>query len=136
MRDTLRAALSNAVAEELISRNIATVVRLPAPRKPQRQSWSADEARRFLESARADCDALYTAYVLILFSACGGVRCSGSPGLTRISKAERSIFAGSFSELTMNCATARPRPSHPRPFSRSRTSASRADPAQRASGSR
>ncbi len=66
MRDTLRAALSNAVAEELISRNIATVVRLPAPRKPQRQSWSADEARRFLESARADCDALYTAYVLIL----------------------------------------------------------------------
>jgi integrase len=66
VRDTLRAALSNAVAEELISRNIAAVVRLPVPRKPQRQSWSADEARRFLESARADSDALYAAYVLIL----------------------------------------------------------------------
>jgi len=65
-RDTLRAALTNAVAEELITRNVAAVVRLPAPRKPQRLSWSADEARKFLESARADNDPLYTAYVLIL----------------------------------------------------------------------
>src|ERR1700722_10659584 len=37
-------AFSNAVVEELVSRNIATLVRLPAPRKPQRQSWSADRA--------------------------------------------------------------------------------------------
>jgi len=28
--------------------------------------WTVDEARRFLESARRDEDALYTAYVLIL----------------------------------------------------------------------
>jgi integrase len=33
IRDTLRAALGNAVAEELISRNVASVVRLPVPRK-------------------------------------------------------------------------------------------------------
>jgi len=66
VRDTLRAALSNAVAEELISRNVAAVVRLPVPRKQQRQSWSADEARKFLESARADNDPLYPAYVLVL----------------------------------------------------------------------
>lgn len=66
VRDTLRAALTNAVAEELITRNVAAVVRLPAPRKPQRQSWSADEARKFLESARGDDDPLYAAYVLVL----------------------------------------------------------------------
>jgi len=63
---SLRAALTKAVAEELITRNVAAVVRLPAPRKPQRQSWSADEARKFLESARSDNDPLYAAYVLIL----------------------------------------------------------------------
>jgi hypothetical protein len=45
VRDTLRAALANAVAEELITRNVAAVVRLAAPRKRQRQSWAAEEAR-------------------------------------------------------------------------------------------
>ncbi len=43
-----------------------TVIRLPAPRKHKRSVWTVDEARRFLESARRDEDALYTAYVLIL----------------------------------------------------------------------
>jgi hypothetical protein len=66
IRDTLRAALSNAVAEELVTRNVAAVVRLPTPRKAQRESWSAEEARRFLESARTDEDPLYAAYVLVL----------------------------------------------------------------------
>jgi integrase len=41
-------------------------VRLPAVRKPKRRSWNSDEARAFLESARADDDALYAAYVLVL----------------------------------------------------------------------
>ena len=45
-------AFSNAVVEELVSRNIATVVRLPAPRKPQRQSWSADRAGHGPEPVR------------------------------------------------------------------------------------
>jgi integrase len=66
VRDTLRAALTNAVSEELITRNVAAVVRLPTPRRPHRQSWSADEARKFLESARSDNDPLYAANVLIL----------------------------------------------------------------------
>jgi len=79
VRDTLRAALTNAVAEELIARNVAAVVRLPAPRKPQRQSWSADEARKFLESARADNDPLYAAYVLVLVL---GLRRGEALGLT------------------------------------------------------
>jgi integrase len=41
-------------------------VKLPSFRKPKRQSWSSEEARRFLESARADADPLYAGYVLVL----------------------------------------------------------------------
>ena len=55
-RDTLRAALGQAWREELVSRNVATMAKLPAARKTTRrgQSWGVDEARRFLESAYAD----------------------------------------------------------------------------------
>lgn len=66
VRDTLRAALANAVAEELTARNVAAIVRLPTPRKRQRQWWTVEEARAFLESARRDGDPLYAAFVLIL----------------------------------------------------------------------
>jgi len=67
-RDTLRAALTQAWREELVSRNVASMVTLPAARKParRRQSWDAEEARRFLESAYADRDPLYPLWVLIL----------------------------------------------------------------------
>jgi integrase len=67
-RDTLRAALTQAWREELISRNVASMVTLPATRKAtrRRQSWDAEEARRFLESAYADRDPLYPLWVLIL----------------------------------------------------------------------
>ena len=75
----LRAALTNAVAEELLPRNVAAIVRLPNPRKPQRQWWSVEEARAFLESARRDHDPLYAAYVLILVL---GLRRGEALGLT------------------------------------------------------
>jgi integrase len=67
-RDTLRAALTQAWREELISRNVASMVTLPASRKAtrRRQSWNVEEARRFLESAYADRDPLYPLWVLIL----------------------------------------------------------------------
>lgn len=67
-RDTLRAALTQAWREELVSRNVASMAVLPAARKPigRRQSWDAVEARRFLESAFADSDPLYPLWVLIL----------------------------------------------------------------------
>jgi integrase len=67
-RDTLRAALSQAWREELISRNVASMVTLPAARKTTKrgQSWDVDEARKFLESAYADRDPLYPLWVLIL----------------------------------------------------------------------
>jgi integrase len=65
-RDALRAALNCAIEEEIITRNPAAVIRLPTPRKRRRRSWTVDEARQFLESARRDDDPLYAAYVLIL----------------------------------------------------------------------
>jgi integrase len=79
IRDVLRAALANAVAEELVPRNVAAVVRLPNPRKRHRQWWSVEEARTFLESARHDQDPLYAAYVLVLVL---GLRRGEALGLT------------------------------------------------------
>jgi integrase len=38
----------------------------PAGRRRKGKAWSTDEARRFLESAKADSDPLYAAYVLVL----------------------------------------------------------------------
>jgi integrase len=65
-RDALRAALTCAVEEEIITRDPAAIVRLPAPRTRKRRCWSVDEARQFLESTRHDQEALYAAFVLIL----------------------------------------------------------------------
>jgi integrase len=67
-RNTLRVMLNNAKREELISRNVAELVTLPKSRKRLQRwnSWTVDEARRFLESARRDNDPLYGLWVLIL----------------------------------------------------------------------
>ena len=67
-RGTLRAALNNAMREELISRNVAELVTLPRARKKNRRknSWTVNEARKFLESSRNDSDPLYPLWVLIL----------------------------------------------------------------------
>ncbi|MEH0938666.1 tyrosine-type recombinase/integrase [Micromonospora psammae] len=63
---TLRAALNNAVRDELLTRNPAALLRVAKPRPRTDKPWSVDEVRQFLESARADGDPLYAAYVLIL----------------------------------------------------------------------
>ncbi len=65
-RDTLRAAFTCAAEEEIISRNPAAVIRLPAPRTRKRRWWTVDEARKFLESTRRNHESLYAAFVLIL----------------------------------------------------------------------
>lgn len=62
----LRSALSNAVTEELMPKNVAALVRVPKGRKHKVKPWTVEEARRFLESARSGGDPLYAAYVLIL----------------------------------------------------------------------
>ncbi|SRR6266498_175172 len=66
VRTCLRSALSDAIDEELIARNVAQKIKLPSVRKKKRVRWSSDQARTFLESARQDNDPLYAAYVLIL----------------------------------------------------------------------
>jgi integrase len=66
LRATLRAALAQAVAEELISKNVASLVKLHIRRSKPGKAWDSDEARRFLEAARAGGDPLYAAWVLIL----------------------------------------------------------------------
>jgi len=64
IRACLRSALSYAVKEELITRNVAKLVSLPAVRKRKGKAWSSDEARTFLESARDGRDPMYAGYVL------------------------------------------------------------------------
>jgi integrase len=57
--------LDCAPREELVTRNVAALVRVPVPRGRKAEVWLVDEARRFLESARADGNPLYAGYVLM-----------------------------------------------------------------------
>ncbi|MDF0371739.1 tyrosine-type recombinase/integrase [Streptomyces sp. NPDC047804] len=65
-RAVLRSALTNAMTEELITKNVAGLVKVRSGRKVKRSPWSVEEARQFLEAAQATRDPLYPAYVLIL----------------------------------------------------------------------
>lgn len=65
-RAVLRSALTNAMTEELISKNVAALVKVRSGRKVKRHPWSVEEARQFLEAAQAAGDPMYAAYVLIL----------------------------------------------------------------------
>jgi integrase len=77
----LRAGLSNADREELISRNVAALVRVSKPGRTRKvKPWTADEARYFLENARTADDPLYAAYLLVLVL---GLRKGEVLGLTR-----------------------------------------------------
>lgn len=65
-RAVLRSALTNAMTEEMISKNVAALVKVRSARKKKRHPWSAEEARQFLEAANTAHDPLCAAYVLIL----------------------------------------------------------------------
>jgi len=67
IRTVLSSALSRAVREELVGRNVARLVELPAWQKGEIRPWSVDEARRFLDAARLH--PLYPAFLLLLL--CG-----------------------------------------------------------------
>jgi integrase len=64
VRTVLSAALTRAVREELISRNVARLVELPAWQRRDIHPWSPEEARRFLNAASST--SLYPAYLLLL----------------------------------------------------------------------
>jgi integrase len=64
MRTVLSSALSRAMREELLIRNVARLVELPSWQRQPFSPWSAIEARMFLVAARDD--PLYPAFVLLL----------------------------------------------------------------------
>jgi integrase len=64
MRTVLSAALTRAVREELIPRNVARLVELPQWQRATIRPWTADEAKQFLSAARSD--PLYPAFVLLI----------------------------------------------------------------------
>lgn len=82
IRAVLRSALTNAQTEELISKNVAGLVKVRSVRKTRHEPWTVDQARKFLESARTSKDPLYAAYVLVLVL---GLRRGEALGLKRSS---------------------------------------------------
>jgi hypothetical protein len=54
MRTVLSSALTRAMREELLTRNVARLVELPAWQRQAIVPWTADEARGFLIAARRD----------------------------------------------------------------------------------
>ncbi|MFJ9636819.1 tyrosine-type recombinase/integrase [Streptomyces sp. NPDC101178] len=78
-RDALRAALTHAVTEEEISKNVASLVKVPKPRRRRIKPWSVAEAGQFLADAAARDDHLFAAWMLVL---CLGLRRGEVLGLT------------------------------------------------------
>jgi integrase len=65
MRTVLSAALTRAVREELLVRNVARLAELPESEPATIHPWSASEARQFLAAAKDD--SLYAAFVVLIF---------------------------------------------------------------------
>ncbi|MFD7553095.1 tyrosine recombinase XerC [Streptomyces sp. NPDC059835] len=78
-RDALRAALTHAVTEEEIGKNVASLVKVPKPRRKRIKPWSVVEAGRFLADGIAREDHLFAAWMLVL---CLGLRRGEVLGLT------------------------------------------------------
>lgn len=62
-RTVLSAALTRAMREDLVPRNVARLVTLPATARAEIKPWTADEAARFLAAARQE--RLYPAFLLL-----------------------------------------------------------------------
>ncbi|MFF2574056.1 tyrosine-type recombinase/integrase [Streptomyces sp. NPDC058084] len=60
----LRTALSGAVRDELITRNVASLVEPPRAKQREIRPWTLEETLRFLEAARGE--SLYAAFVLAI----------------------------------------------------------------------
>jgi len=63
IRKVLSAALTYAMRQEIISRNVARLVELPRYKSKEAQHWTPDETTRFLDAARPD--PLYPVFVLL-----------------------------------------------------------------------
>lgn len=80
LRKILSTALSRAVREGLVPRNIAENVGLPSYKPKERTPWSAGEVRKFL--AIAIGHELYPAFLLLLSTECAVARFWVSAGMT------------------------------------------------------
>jgi integrase len=76
VHSTLRAALEDAVREELLDKNVAKLVRVPAPPRTEPRPLTVDEVRAFLKSSRDD-----RLYAMFLVFALLGLRRSEVLGL-------------------------------------------------------
>jgi integrase len=65
MRTVLSAALTRAVREELLVRNVARLAELPEAKRGTIRPWTAAEARQFLAVVKPD--PLYAAFVVLIF---------------------------------------------------------------------
>jgi len=63
-RAVLRSALTNAVMEERVQRNVATLITVPKPPRKEIRPWNAQEATAFLAATRNH--RLHTAFTLML----------------------------------------------------------------------
>lgn len=70
-RDALRAALTHAVTEEEIGKNVASLVKVPKPHRHRIKPWSVAEASRFLSDGLTREGPLFAAWMLVL---CLGLR--------------------------------------------------------------
>jgi|SRR5579859_947897 len=66
IHNILHRTLEQAVRWSLVPRNVTDLVDAPKPRQFERTTWSAEEARRYLEVARTH--RLYALYVLALYT--------------------------------------------------------------------
>jgi integrase len=64
IRMVLGAALTRAMREELIPRNVARLIELPAWQRKDIHPWTAEQAAEFLSAARSD--PLYPAFLLLM----------------------------------------------------------------------
>jgi len=64
IRTVLSAALTRAVREELVTRNVARLVEVPSSQRSDIVPWTADQARQFLNAAQTS--SYYPAFVLLL----------------------------------------------------------------------
>jgi integrase len=77
MRSVLSAALSRAVREELIIRNVARHIELPEWHRNAVRPWTVQEAKRFIAASKPD--PLHSAFVLLIIY---GLRCGEVLGLS------------------------------------------------------
>jgi integrase len=103
MRTVLSAALTRAVREELLVRNVARLAELPESRPARIHPWSASEARQSLAAAKDD--SLYGAFVVLIFY---GLRRGEALGLRWEDidlMPERSGFASRCSASVASCSS-------------------------------